>query len=254
MRRCAFSLKERWCKQTAAASRAPADDELEHVPRLIQLGSHGSMQHIIVDDADGARGARARQLIAELHVVHVVLAHVVAQHVLAPGHDGGRPELYGRVLREVQKHQPARAVVAALRVDADARVADAVLVVALAEALLDPALCVRGVVEVDVIVLPQDGLQRAVDRRVIEERHELGELRQQVVAGVTPLLLQLSDLLADHLVVRDRSLVAPARNVSGEVWVQHYVAILDELHHRAVVELRWARCGRAPILSRRRKR
>lgn len=70
---------------------------------------------------------------------------------------------------------------------------DAVLVVPLAQALLDAAFGVRSVVQVDVIVIAKDRLQGAMDDRVVEERHQFWELRQQVVACIAPQLLRATD-------------------------------------------------------------
>ena len=61
---------------------------------------------------------------------------------------------------------------------------DAILVVPLAQTLLNAAFCVRSVVQVNVIVIAKDRLQGAMDDRVVEERHEFRELRQQVVACI----------------------------------------------------------------------
>lgn len=125
---------------------------------------------------------------------------------------------------------------------------NAVFVVPLPQAVLDATFCVRGVVQVDVIVIPKDRLQGAVNGRVVEERHEFRELRQQVVACIASLLLQVVHLVADHLIVRYRR-VLQARHVRRQVWMQQHVPVLDELEHRVVVELLRRESSRAASLG-----
>ena len=165
------------------------------------------MDDVVVRDDDPSRISRS----ADLAVVRVLGDDV---RVLRSRHHAGRPHLQRRVLRIVERHEPAGVMPPAR---------ERVLVQRLALAV--------GLVKVDesmrfeVVVVPHDARERPARHRVVVQQLEFRDSWQEVVAGVPLSLKQVIDL-GEHLIVE----------LTGQVGPHDDIAVADERPHLVVRE------------------
>ncbi len=181
------------------------EEELDHVALAVAGVGQAAVPEVVVDDRHRAGAAGQGDL-------GVGVGRRV--QVLRSRHDPRGAHLPGGVLGVVEGHAPAGAVVPP---------GPAVLVQLLG---LAPGLpVVAEAVGVQVVVLPQQALQGAVDGGAVEDAADAGDPRQDVVAGVGLGLEELVHLL-EQLPVE----------VGGEAGVEGDVAVAQEPPQGVVVE------------------
>ena len=190
--------------------------EFEHIARPVADIGGGAVPDIEVDQGDGAGGA------AEFDLLFGRLGRIGIRDVvvkLAVAGQAGRAHIGVDVLRIVEGHDPAEAVVA------DVVVKD--------EIVLVPGLPLRaGAVEVAVamgvhrIAGAEQAVQRAVDGGACEDLAYFGDARQDIVAGIALGFECRVELGTDGAV-----------EIGRLVGLDEGVAAGDEFAHGAVVEV-----------------